>query len=175
MPFRLRRKPIPRPGEDRAEDTVEAETLYATIGIRTPTIRLITLLPDAWSEPIPCSLTETKPSAEQPYKSLSYACNNGYATSDGILIGINGRAVTIGYSPYTALRRLWYLRHLFKSGWIPCVSTKMMSRNELSRRNCVLSATPWRYRILQRYRMRVPGGKDRVPQGGNLDIFNFLQ
>ncbi|WAO96241.1 Hypothetical protein NCS54_01390900 [Fusarium falciforme] len=106
MSFRLRRKPVPRPTKDKAEDRVEAETLYPTLDTRTLTIRLITLLPGAWSEPITCSLTETKLSAQQPYKALSYAWNNGYATSDVILISVNGRAIPVGHNLYTALRRL---------------------------------------------------------------------
>ncbi|KAM5357470.1 hypothetical protein ACJZ2D_016236 [Fusarium nematophilum] len=102
MSSRLIRKPVPRPAEDKAE----AETLYATLDTKTPTIRLITLLAGAWSEPIACTLSKTKLSAEQPYKALSYAWNNGYPTSDAILISVNDRAIPVGYNLYTALRRL---------------------------------------------------------------------
>ncbi|KAF4965572.1 hypothetical protein FSARC_6657 [Fusarium sarcochroum] len=102
MPLQLRRKPVPCPAEDKAE----AGMLYTTLDTNTSTIRLITLLPDAWSEPIGCSLSETKLSSKQPYKALSYAWNNGYSTSDVIYINVNDRAIPVSYNLYTALRRL---------------------------------------------------------------------
>lgn len=79
--------------------------LYATLTTSPSAIRIITLLPGLWSDPIACSLRETHLPVKEPYKALSYAWNNGYQVAD-VRVQVNGQPVSIGHNLYTALRRI---------------------------------------------------------------------
>ena len=87
------------------------QPLYSKLDASSRSIRLITILPGSWPEPISCRLHVTQlppapaPAPSGPYWALSYAWKNNDGAED-VPISLNGKVVPVSANLFSAMRRL---------------------------------------------------------------------
>lgn len=93
-------KPSPR-----LERASQSQSLYSK-SISGDSIRILTLHPGVWTDPIKCELRSHPVQDSGPYKALSYAWNNGNDDNHFIPITCNELPTIISFNLFLGLRQL---------------------------------------------------------------------
>lgn len=83
----------------------QSRNLYPKL-ISGNSIRILTILPGTWGEPIKCDLRETQLQDSGPYKALSYTWTNGEDDDRLVQITCNKLSIKVSSNLHSALRQL---------------------------------------------------------------------
>lgn len=98
-------------------------------GDRSDSIRMLTILPGTWADPIKCHLRETLLQDSSPYKALSYSWKIGEEDDHTVSISCNKLSVDVSGNLYSALRQLRHNRDIVRI-WVDSICINQTDNNE---------------------------------------------
>lgn len=103
--------------------------LNSLSGDRSYSIRILTILPGVWADPIKCDLRETQLQDSSPYKALSYSWKIGEDDDRLRPISCNKLFIDVSCNLHSALRQLRHDRDIVKI-WVDSICINQKDNNE---------------------------------------------